>query len=126
MTSASAEAGKSTQNRISLHKVEFGIDSVATVPAAVLASVGVSQPARNKKGPGGQGPFCSRCNFREGLEGDPRSELHNARVGGTRDLTEYRADDVAARVAELRMIESIECFQAQLKVHVFINLCMLG
>jgi hypothetical protein len=49
------------------------------------------------------------------------TDLTNARIAGTRDVTEVAAADASARVVKLRVIEDIEEFTSDLEMHCFIE-----
>ena len=50
-----------------------------------------------------------------------RTDLPNARIARTRDVTEILAANVPAGVDKLRMIEDVEEFPSNLEVHCFIE-----
>jgi hypothetical protein len=50
-----------------------------------------------------------------------RTDLPNARITGTRDVTEIFAANVPAGIVKLRMIEDVEEFTSNLEMHCFIE-----
>jgi len=65
-------------------------------------------------------------NFATALPDEFRTDLPNARVARTRDVTKSFAANVAAGVGELRVIEDVEEFTPNLEVHSFIDWNHLG
>ena len=50
-----------------------------------------------------------------------RTDLPNARIVGTRDISEVATADISAWVVKLRVIEDVEEFTSNLEMHCFID-----
>jgi len=50
-----------------------------------------------------------------------RTDLTDAWIAGTRDITEVGIADVPGRIVELRVVEDVEKFTPDLKTHCFIE-----
>ncbi len=65
-------------------------------------------------------------NFAIALPDEFRTDLPNARIARTRDVTEVVAADVPAGIVKLRMVEDVEEFTSNLEMHCFIDWNHLG
>ena len=65
-------------------------------------------------------------NFATALPDEFRTDLPNAWIARTRDVTKILAANVPAGVGKLRVIEDVEEFTSNLEVHCFIDWNHLG
>ena len=60
------------------------------------------------------------------LPNELRTELSDARITGPGNISETRAADIPTRILELRVVEDVEEFSANLEIHRFLHRNDLG